>query len=64
MTFGNILKKLERKFDYNIDLQNKELMNERFNANFGDQSLPNILESLHKVYGINYEIKNKEVIIK
>lgn len=64
MSFGNILKKLERHFGYKIEIENERLKEEEFNANFGRQSLPEILESFKKIYGIQYEIKNDRVLIK
>ena len=64
MSFGNILKKLERRFGYKIEIENERLEKEEFNANFGRQSLPEILESFKKIYGIQYEIENDRVLIK
>lgn len=63
MTFGNILKKLERH--YNVIIINKNIMlsDKVFNANFGKEPIQNVLEELKNNYGIRYEISDANKII-
>ncbi|MFT6993502.1 MAG: transmembrane sensor [Maribacter sp.] len=63
MSFGNILKKLERHFDVIIVNNNMELSQEYFNANFGSESIGNVLEELKMNYGIDYAVSGDEIII-
>lgn len=64
MTFGNILKKLERHYNVSIINKNKELDNKEFNANFGNQTIVSVLEELKINYGIDYSISDSRIIIK
>jgi len=63
MSFGNILKKLERHFDVSIINHNKELTQKHFNANFGSEPIGNVLEELKINYGIEYVISGDEIVI-
>lgn len=64
MTFKNILKKLERCYDVTIINNNHtELMNEEFNANFGDEPIEKVLEELKTNYGVKYKFLNNKIII-
>ncbi|AWW32711.1 anti-sigma factor [Echinicola strongylocentroti] len=62
-TFNQILKKLER--NYNIDIQNnnEELGREKFNASFGKVGIEEVLEYFNETHAINYSIDNNKVII-
>ena len=64
MTFEDILKKLERKFNVTIENNNDKLAKERFNASFGDESIEAVLKYLKTIYGIEYSIEDDKVIIK
>lgn len=64
MTFKNILKKLERHYDVIIINNNTELMNEVFNANFGDETIEKVLEELKTNYGVRYKYLNNKIIIE
>jgi ferric-dicitrate binding protein FerR (iron transport regulator) len=54
MSFEYILKKMERKYNVTIINNNKDLANQKFNANFEDQPLNKILEYFKETYGLNY----------
>ena len=64
MTFNNILKKLERHYNINIQNNNIALGEKEFNASFGNETIDKVLQSLKIVYGIEYSIKNNMVIIE
>lgn len=64
MTFGNILKKLERHYNLAIENKNKVLEKETFNANFGNEPVEKVLEYLKTMYGIKYSIHENKVIIE
>ncbi|MCF4100776.1 DUF4974 domain-containing protein [Gillisia sp. M10.2A] len=64
MTFKNILKKLERHYNIEIDNRNEILENETFNANFGNEPIEKVMEYLKTMYGIKYSIKNDKIIIE
>lgn len=63
MTFTNILKKLERQYNFTIENQNLTFSEKRFNANFGDEPIEIILNYFKNTYQINYTIKDNHVII-
>jgi transmembrane sensor len=63
MTFENILKKLERHYDVTIVNYNTELMNEKFNANFGNEPIEKVLKELRNNYGIQYKFLDSSIII-
>lgn len=64
MKFRNILKKLERQYNYTIVNKNTKLGEEKFNANFGAQPIDEIMESFEKIYGIKYSIKGRKIFIE
>ncbi|MFV5690674.1 FecR family protein [Flavobacterium sp. LT1R49] len=64
MTFNDITKKLERRYNVTIVNQNKKLANEKFYASFGDEPIEKVLSYFNDVHGINYTIKNNEILIK
>ena len=64
MSFKNITKKLERRYNVTIETQNTKLANEKFNASFGDESIEKVLSYFNDVYGIKYTIKNDQILIK
>lgn len=63
MSFENIAKKLERHYNVEILIKNKELSSQTFNASFGQESLLKVLESLKENYGITYKQENNKIII-
>ena len=64
MTFGNIMKKLERHYNLTIENKNKVLEKETFNANFGNEPIEKVLEYLKTMYGISYSIHKNKVVIE
>lgn len=64
MTFGNILKKLERHYDVTIINNNTELSKKVFNANFGKEPIENVLNELKANYGIVYHITEDKIVIQ
>lgn len=64
MTFNNIVKKLERHYNVTIINNNTELMNEEFNANFGDEPIEKVLEELRINYGIKYKFLDNKIIVE
>lgn len=63
MSFGNILKKLERHYDVTITNKDTTLAKEAFNANFGDEDLDTVLNYFKEVYGLDYHHKTEDKII-
>ncbi|WP_194768454.1 FecR family protein [Tamlana sp. I1] len=63
ITFGNILKKMERHYNITIINNNVDLTNERFNASFRDEPIEKILEYFKITYKIDYQISNNQIII-
>lgn len=64
MTFGNILKKMERHYDVSIVNQNKHLTNEKFNASFRQEPIEKILEYFEITYNIHFEIEDNKIYVK
>ncbi|WP_264564329.1 FecR family protein [Flavobacterium sp. N3904] len=64
MSFNNICKKLERRYDVSIIIKNNKLANEKFNASFGDKPLEKVLTYFQDVYGFEYTTKNDIITIK
>lgn len=64
MSFENILKKLERKYDVVITNKNKVFQTAKFNASFGSNvSLTQVLSELQQMYGIQYQIEGNQIQI-
>jgi len=64
ITFKKLLKKLERHYDVSIiNNNNTLLMDERFNANFGDEPIEKVLEELKTNYKIKYNYSDDKIII-
>lgn len=64
MKFKNILKKLERHYNYTIVNKNTDLGEEIFNANFGAQPVEQIMDRFERIYGIKYLIKDRTIVIE
>ncbi|WP_242202767.1 FecR family protein [Aestuariivivens insulae] len=64
MTFENILKKLERRYNVSITIENKVFAQEVFNASFKDVPIEKVLEYLKITYNIDYTINNNYITIK
>ena len=64
MTFRNITKKLERRYNVTIENQNSKLADEKFNASFGEEPIEKVLSYFNDIHGINYTIKNNKILIK
>ena len=63
MTFSNILKKMERHYNVEIENRHAELANEEFNASFGDEPISKILKYLQMTYDIEYTINKNKILI-
>ncbi|MBF4471704.1 FecR family protein [Flavobacterium sp. HJJ] len=64
ISFSNICKKLERRYDVTIIIKNSKLANEKFNASFIDKPLDKVLTYFKDVYGFDYTTKDKVITIK
>ncbi|MCL6219953.1 FecR family protein [Zunongwangia pacifica] len=60
----DLLTKLERHFNIQIDNEYKEMESKTLNANFGDQPIEEVMKYLSEIYGFKYTINNKRVTIK
>jgi hypothetical protein len=63
ITFSNICKKLERKYDVSIVIKNKKLANEKFNASFKDKPIEEVLSYFDDSFGFNYNRKDNIITI-
>ncbi len=63
MTFGNILKKMERHYNIDITNNNQDLTNEKFNASFRNEPIEKILNYFKITYGIDFTIDDNKIII-
>lgn len=61
ITFENIIKKMERHYNVDIQNNNTELTNEKFNASFRNEPLEKILEYFKIAYNIDYTINNNKI---
>ncbi len=64
VTFDNILKKLERHYNIEIENGNRALGNEIFNASFNKVGIEEILSFFNDAHEIEYTVENNRVIIK
>ena len=64
LTFDQILTKLERHYNVEIENTNLELGKEVFNASFNDASIEEVMIFFNDTHEINYEITKNKVIIK
>ncbi len=63
MTFSEILKKLERRYDVTIINENTKLSDVEFNASFGEMPVSQIMEYFERVYGIKFQVDHNKIII-
>lgn len=63
MTFGNILKKLERHYDVRITNKNAKLAEATFNASFDDIPIDKILEYFKDAHDFNFYFLDDDQII-
>ena len=63
MTFENILKKLERYYNIDIENNNSKLSKTVLNASFGNEPIEVILQSLKENYNIKYTITGNKIMI-
>lgn len=63
MSFKEIVKRLERKYNVEIINNNKQLGDEVFTASFDTETIEQVLSAFNRNYPINYQIKNNTIII-
>lgn len=63
LSFNNILAKLERHYNIQIENSNKTLGKEIFNASFNDAKIDEVLSFFNDTHEINYVVENNKVII-
>jgi len=54
---------MERHYDVTVVNENSVLTNEKFNANFNDESIEIILEYFKITYDIDYSINKNNILI-
>ncbi|MBC9796473.1 FecR family protein [Sinomicrobium weinanense] len=64
MTFGNILKKLERHYNITITNENQKFGDKKFNANFGNEPIEDILKYFKNTYDIEFKINDGHITVK
>ena len=64
MTFTNIVKKLERRYNVDIEIQNNKLAAEKFNASFKETSLEKVLGYFNEIHQFKYTKQNNKIVIK
>ncbi|MGS2761866.1 FecR family protein [Sinomicrobium sp. M5D2P9] len=64
MPFDDILKKLERHYNVEIENTNASLGKELFNAAFNEVPIDSVLSFFSDVHKINFEIKDNKVFIR
>lgn len=64
LTFEDILKRLERHYNVEIENNFEAAEKETFNANFGEESIEQVLDYFNTVYDIEYTIKGNNVLIE
>ena len=62
-SFENVVKKLRRKYNYEIYITNNTLYENNFTATIQDETLKEVLELIKLTTPITYQIKDKEVFI-
>jgi transmembrane sensor len=64
-TFGEIVKKLERWYGYQIVVKNEELLLHRYQGKFANlESITQVLDAIGLTTPIKYTIENKKIIIE
>lgn len=64
VTFDNILTKLERHYNIEIENRNTDLGSEAFNASFNNVDIEKVLSFFNDTHEIDYTIENNKVIIE
>lgn len=64
-TFKNMLKKLERSYNVQIDINNPALADKVLTANFSVEieSIEDVLKSIKEVYPFHYEITDEHILV-
>lgn len=63
MPFEDIIKKLERNYNVEIENRYKALNKIRFNASFDTETITEVFEAFNKNYPLKFEVVGKKVII-
>lgn len=63
-SFGEVLKKLERWYGVNIEIENPEILKYRFSGTFEEETFEQALQALQKAAKFDYQIKKKQVTVK
>ncbi len=63
MTFGNILKKMERHYNVSITNNNLDINQEKFNASFRNAPIEKVMEYFRSIYNLDFTINGKEITI-
>lgn len=61
---GSLAKKLERRFDIEINFDNEELKNLRFSGKLQNEPVEQVLQVMELTAPLKYEIKGRNVVIK
>ncbi|MDO6519567.1 FecR family protein [Zobellia uliginosa] len=64
LTFDQILTKLGRHYNIELENRNSELGQEVFNASFNDATIEEVMSFFNDTHEIDYEISDNKVIIK
>ncbi|CAM4240386.1 Periplasmic ferric-dicitrate binding protein FecR, regulates iron transport [Zobellia roscoffensis] len=64
LTFDQILTKLGRHYNIELENRNSELGHEVFNASFNDATIEEVMSFFNDTHEIDYEISDNKVIIK
>lgn len=62
--FSEIIKKIERKYDVDIENHDPELATARFNGKFKDETLADLLETFRESAGFQFRIEGGKVVIE
>ncbi|PQB09026.1 hypothetical protein BST83_01375 [Polaribacter filamentus] len=63
MKFGDIINKLERRYDVSIESSDAILNNEFITATFENETISQVLEVINKLHPIDYKIKGNQILI-
>jgi transmembrane sensor len=63
MAFGQMLEKLQRHYDVNIDCKDERLNDEIITATFDNESIEEVLELINEVHPISFKINGRDIEI-
>ncbi len=61
---AEVLKRIHKKFEVNIEVKDADLNNQLVTADFTDQSLKNTLVMIDEALNLSYDLNGKSILLR